>query len=304
MNGRVCELLGEASRLVLSSNSSASASSSFANSNTPTNSRTSANSATLAETLSRTRGMLRESTSLGMFRQLNRQERLRAVSGSSYQQAKPAKEKPRKEKKATEFALLRCWDEDELEEPHNLKWDSIIATGMLMLQDDDDESTIRNAIKESLCVKLLSIGANDFDFVKVRHKTVTTLQMGPGTEYNYPVVKKMAGQGLLYVKVKQGYEFAYKTDAESDEELSNSAFDCTHPKKTEHDDLPATKGSCTVTLPSEEQNVTPEVIEIQQDLRQNLPKTSDGHTADTDIPTMECTEVKPEIPEIPGMYHV
>ena len=80
VKGRVSELLGEESRLLLSSNSSASASSSFANSNTPTNSRICA--ATLAETLSRTRGMLRESTSSGTFRRLNRQERLRAASGS------------------------------------------------------------------------------------------------------------------------------------------------------------------------------------------------------------------------------
>ena len=111
VKGRVSELLGEESRLLLSSNSSASASSSFANSNTPTNSRTSANSATLAETLSRTRGMHMESTSSGTFRRLNRQERLRAASGSSYQRVKPAKEKPRKEKRAIEFAqeLLVCF---------------------------------------------------------------------------------------------------------------------------------------------------------------------------------------------------
>ena len=49
------------------------------------------------------------------------------------------------------------------------------------------------------------LGVNQFDFVKVRHKTVTKLELGPGTEYNYAVVKKLAGQGLLYVKVKQSH---------------------------------------------------------------------------------------------------
>ena len=36
----------------------------------------------------------------------------------------------------------------------------------------------------------------------------------------------MAGQGLVYLKVKQGFEFVYNGGAESDEDLLNSAFDC------------------------------------------------------------------------------
>ena len=111
--------------------------------------------------------MLRESSSSGLYRRLNRNERLRAAS--PYQQsrqtsAKPAKEKAKKEKKAIEFALLRCWDDDE---PHHLKWDSVIASGMLMLNDDDDDKRIRNALKESPAAKMPSLGDNDFDFVKV-----------------------------------------------------------------------------------------------------------------------------------------
>lgn len=53
------------------------------------------------------------------------------------------------------------------------------------------------------------MGMNDFEFVKVRHNAISTLQLGSGTEYSYAVVKKMAGQGLLYVKIKQGFEFIY-----------------------------------------------------------------------------------------------
>ena len=168
--------------------------------------------------------MLRESSSSGLYRRLNRNERLRAAS--PYQQsrqtsAKPAKEKAKKEKKAIEFALVRCWDDDE-DEPHHLKWDSVIASGMLMLNDNDDDKAIRYSLKESLAAKMPSLGDNDFDFVKVRHKTITMLGLGPGTEFNYAVVKKMAGQGLLYVKVKQGYEFLYDPDNDSDAILLKS----------------------------------------------------------------------------------
>ena len=59
-------------------------------------------------------------------------------------QAKPVTRK----KKALEFALLKCFgdssDEDLVEE-HHLKWNSAIANGMIMLDEEDDEQSVRNA---------------------------------------------------------------------------------------------------------------------------------------------------------------
>ena len=77
-----------------------------------------------------------------------------------------------------------------------------------MLNDNDDDKGIRNALKESLAAQMLSLGDNDFNFVKVRHKTITIFGLGPGTEFNYAVVGKMAGQGLRY-------EFIYDPDNDS-----------------------------------------------------------------------------------------
>ena len=93
--------------------------------------------------------MPQASSSASLFRQLNRNERLGA--SSPYQQNKQAKLKPVKQKikKAMEFALLRCWSDNE-EEPHHLKWDSVLASGMLTLDEDDNEKSIRNVIKDSL----------------------------------------------------------------------------------------------------------------------------------------------------------
>ena len=59
--------------------------------------------------------------------------------------------------------MLRYWDDDE-DEPHHLKWDSVILSDMLMLHDNDDEKTMRNALKESLMAsKIPSLGDNDGD---------------------------------------------------------------------------------------------------------------------------------------------
>ena len=55
---------------------------------------------------------------------------------------------------------------------------------MIMLAEEDDEQPVRNAIKES-GKKFPIIRANDFEFVKVRQKIISVLELGPGTEYNY-----------------------------------------------------------------------------------------------------------------------
>ena len=228
VKNRVSELLNEASKLLAGNASTAGPSTSVSDS--------SPSSVTLQESLRQANNMLRQSTSSGLCRSLNRQERLRAAAGATYQRPRQGNEKSKKEKKAIEFALLRCFEDDEVDKPNHLKWDSVITSGVLMLHEDDDESTIRGKVRESLTGKFPLLGTNDFEFVKVWHKAISTLHLGPGTEYNFTVVKKIAGQGLLYLKVKQGFQFLYKADDESDEELLKSVFDITDgepPKKGE-----------------------------------------------------------------------
>ena len=54
--------------------------------------------------------------------------------------------------------------------------DSIIASGILMVQEGDNEKTIRSALTKSLTGKVPLHGTNDFEFVKVRHKAITMLE--------------------------------------------------------------------------------------------------------------------------------
>ena len=96
-----------------------------------------------------------------------------------------------------EFAVLRCAEEQQ----ENMKWDSMIAN------DNDNEEAIRQSIKESLKTKFPMIGSNDFQLVKARQKKNSILELGLGTEYSFAVVKKMAGQGVLCIRIKPGYEF-------------------------------------------------------------------------------------------------
>lgn len=205
---RAAKMLEEASKLLKSD----------ASGSQPSQSQS--NQSKIQETLNRASNMLQQSSSSGLFRRLNRSERLRA--SNPYQQQSTSRRSSRpvkvKVKKPVEFALLKCFEEDE-EEPFHLKWDSVVAEGILMLGEDDDEDAIRSAVINSLANKFPLLGKNDFEFTKVRYKQIKSLELSPGTEYNFPVVKKLAGQGLLYLKAKQGFEFVYeeKSDRRSDE---------------------------------------------------------------------------------------
>ena len=228
---RVAQMLENASNILRGTesteNSQMHQTSGF-NTHASSSSTTQVSSSNVRRALDHARNMIRSSTASGTYRRLNRSERLRATAPFNNRNKTQAKPVVRK-KKALEFALLKCFgdssDEDLVEEQHHLKWDSVIANGMIMLDEEDDEQSVRNAIKESVGKKFPIIRANDFEFVKVRQKKISVLELGPGTEYNYSVVKKVAGQGLLYVKVKEGFECVYgESSDDSDETLLVSPF--------------------------------------------------------------------------------
>ena len=79
--------------------------------------------------------------------------------------------------------------------------------GMVVLNEDDSELCVRGKIVSSLKSEYGLLGPNDFDFVKVTQKKISVLRLAEGTEYNYSVVKKLAGQGLLYIRMKKAYNF-------------------------------------------------------------------------------------------------
>lgn len=176
----------------------------------------------LQETLDRASSMLTASSQGGLMRRMNRNERLRAVKPYSNSNSRNFSRKTEypKPKKPVQFALLRCFTEGD-EDSQHLKWDSIIAEGMIMLSDDEKEITVRECIKDSLSKKFPLLSENDFEFVKVRYKQINSLELGPGTEFSYPVIKKMSGQGLLYVKVKQGFECIYESAHENGSDVDD-----------------------------------------------------------------------------------
>ena len=120
-----------------------------------------------------------------------------------------------------EFALLKAKplpDNDD-DSDVTLKKENVVKRGILELSEDDNEEVICQKLLSSLKAAYSIIGLNDFEFVKVTQKRISVLRMAEGTEYNFAVVKKLAGQGLLYIRIKQGYEFVFNETSVSDDEF-------------------------------------------------------------------------------------
>ena len=138
--------------------------------------------------------------STGVLRRLSHSQRMKSLTYPNRQvqawaMSAPGKQQQRKDKgdkKVVEFAVLKSAGEEQ----ENMNWDSVTANGMLSINENDNEEAIRQSIKASVSNKLPVIGSNDFEFVKVRQKKISPMELGLGTEYSFAVVKKMAGQGL------------------------------------------------------------------------------------------------------------
>ena len=218
------ELLRQASNMLLSidsGDSSSPASVRSPQSETPTV-RPQAQGRSVNETLARARSMMQSSRTTGVFRRLSSSERLRATSGPKEKKTKMASSSGTKDK-PFEFALLTCEDIDSDESDDSLRKDMILDRGIVCLNEKDDETAIRGKLVSSLKDKYGMIGPNDFEFIKVNQKKISVLHLSKGTKYNYDVVKKLVGQGLLYIRIRRGFNFVIEQTSDSDLDLANCA---------------------------------------------------------------------------------
>ena len=199
---RAAALLQEASSLLTTTEPIASARPSASSASTLPN--------ILNTTVNRARQMLNTSSRAGVFTRLNRNERLRASTSSSPRpmacQSKTVKKKP---DVAIEFAMIEAPSEESKNDQY-LKWDSVISDGIITCNENDSEKDIRIKVRDSLREKFSLLCADDFEFVKVRHKRISKPVLQARTEFNYLVVKKLAGQGMLYLQMKRGCTYTTK----------------------------------------------------------------------------------------------
>ena len=115
----------------------------------------------VSNSVNRAANMINRASFGGVFRRMNNQERLRSSGPTNVNRTTATKRNTgsanmsKKNSKAIEFALLRnnVDADDDDENSETIKWDSILADGILMVQEDNTEKEMRFKIKDALSKK-------------------------------------------------------------------------------------------------------------------------------------------------------
>ncbi|CAB3980212.1 leucine-rich repeat-containing DDB_G0290503 isoform X1 [Paramuricea clavata] len=170
--------------------------------------------ATINSAVDRARLMIGQSSSRGLCSRLNRRERLRATS--SKPSTSTTTKKPRLEKKVFEFVLLSTEDCDGNDDKDTMLFsESMVAIrGFIEIPTTASEVDIRTELGKAIQLKFPMVSKNDFEFVRANRRRIT--KPVSCNEYNYNQVKLLAGQGCIYLKMKDGLECLFVEDAPGD----------------------------------------------------------------------------------------
>ena len=167
--------------------------------------------ASINSAIDRARSMIGESSSRGLCSRLNRRERLRATSSKP---SSVATKKPRLEKKVFEFVLLHIGD--SCENDTLLFSESMVAIrGFIEIPTTASEEDIRTELCKAIQLKFPMVSKNDFEFVRANRRRIT--KPVSCNEYNYNQVKLFAGQGCIYLKMKDGLECLFVEEVPGDD---------------------------------------------------------------------------------------
>ena len=81
--------------------------------------------------------------------------------------------------------------------------DDILFSGTVDLMTNDKEDAIRSKLVDVFKSRISELKANDFSFVKVSRKMISTPACKEDHKWGYPQIKAIKGQGKLYVRLDQ-----------------------------------------------------------------------------------------------------
>ena len=177
-------------------------------------------SSNIGNAVGRARSMISFSTRRGTFSRLNQRERLRATTSRKQSSSSSNKFKAA-EKKPFEFVLIST-PGDYVDEPDQtivMSEELIRLRGFIQIGSNATEYDIRKAICEAINKKHCLVSQDDFEFLKANRRKL--MKPISSDEYNFNQIKLLAGQGSIYVKLKERFE--YLLDPEYD--LKSNDFD-------------------------------------------------------------------------------
>ena len=171
-------------------------------------------STTVGSVLNRARAMISRSVSNGAFTRLGRRERLRATAGSSQSASNPTLKKRKEEAKVYEFVLVEVKDTEPM--PWSLSEDKVLLRGIIEIDSACKEIEICEQIGKAVRMKYANISNDDLQFLRAtRRKLSKPVNCG---SFDFKQIKLLAGQGAVYIKLKDWAYFLLEDDASVDDE--------------------------------------------------------------------------------------
>ena len=116
--------------------------------------------------------------------------------------------------KTFEVVLMKFEDGDA--ETYLLDDECMALRGFVTLNSHMDESAIRSCLAELLQKKYPTLAPQDVEFLKANRRRLSKpVFVG---QLTFKEVKLLAGQGCIYLKVKDGFEFLLEGQSQQDEE--------------------------------------------------------------------------------------
>ena len=178
---------------------------------------TTSNTTTVSSVLSRARAMISHSVSNGAFSRLGRRERLRATS-SGLSASSPHRNSPKKQKnedqKVFEFVVVDVRENDG--NSWSFSEDIVLLRGIIELNKSSGEQDVREQIGRAARMKYNILNNEDFEFLRATRR-VLTKPVNSGA-YDFKQVKLLAGQGSIYLKLKDHIYCLLQEGTDGDED--------------------------------------------------------------------------------------
>ena len=189
----------------------------------------------ISSTVERARSMVNSSSTSASLGRLNKKERLRAMNQQPSKKAKPVE-------KTFEFVLVSFEEEEDDGETYLLEDNSIKLRGFVTLDSFMGETQISNTFENAIQLKYPTVLGKDLKFLKAnRRKLVKPVMAG---EYTFKEIRLMAGQGSIYVKLKDGFGCLLEdpekvsSPTANDKDVNTNSINLTKPASPQSSHIP------------------------------------------------------------------
>ena len=158
--------------------------------------------------------------------------------------------------------VLVSLDEEAMGEGRNFKDENIVLRGFVTLFASDSEKVIKSKLEKAINTEFPIVNGKDLVFLKADRRKLDKVVNTDG--FDYRQIRLLAGQGAIYVKLKDGYNFMLEHTSFSDED-EDGVKEAESESQGKGHELPASSGSVDGVIQDNKPKETEESYQAKLD---------------------------------------